>query len=182
MVFYKQVLEFHCPSKFLCQTSGRQNHWSLICTLWESRYKTSCRGPWTEYSISKDRPQKILVRSEDSGKMEQPTWRRQVCPKWGGFKEQDGQTQISVTQGLMKQHGRTSEQVTSKMTVNHKWTEDVKVFFIIYFFGGFFLFLLSYYIQHCFICRPSDSTVPTDAGIEPRTVATGALAVRRSNH
>jgi hypothetical protein len=31
--------------------------------------------------------------------------------------------------------------------------------------------------QHCFICRPS---VPTDAGIEPRTVATGALAVRRS--
>jgi hypothetical protein len=24
--------------------------------------------------------------------------------------------------------------------------------------------------------------VPTDAGIEPRTVATGALAVRRSNH
>ncbi len=34
------------------------------------------------------------------------------------------------------------------------------------------------YIQHCFICRPSDSTVPTDAGIEPTTVATGALAVR----
>ncbi len=27
--FYKQVLEFHRPSKFLCQTSGRQNHWSL---------------------------------------------------------------------------------------------------------------------------------------------------------
>jgi hypothetical protein len=25
-------------------------------------------------------------------------------------------------------------------------------------------------------------TVPTDAGIEPRTVASGALAVRRSNH
>jgi hypothetical protein len=24
--FYKQVLEFHCPSKFLCQTSGSQNH------------------------------------------------------------------------------------------------------------------------------------------------------------
>ncbi len=47
--------------------------------------------------------------------------------------------------------------------------------------GGFFLFF-SYYIQHCFICRPSDSTVPTDAGIEPRTVATGALAARCSNH
>ncbi len=35
----------------------------------------------------------------------------------------------------------------------------------------------SHYIQHCFICRPSDSTVPTDAGIEPKTVATDALAV-----
>ncbi len=30
MVFYKQVLEFNCPSKFLFQTSGRQNHWSLL--------------------------------------------------------------------------------------------------------------------------------------------------------
>ncbi len=27
-VFYEHVLEFHRPSKFLCQTSGRQNHWS----------------------------------------------------------------------------------------------------------------------------------------------------------
>jgi hypothetical protein len=32
-------------------------------------------------------------------------------------------------------------------------------------FGGDFL---SYYIQHCFICRPSDSTVPTDAGVLER--------------
>ncbi len=38
-----------------------------------------------------------------------------------------------------------------------------------------------YDIQHCFICRPSDSTVPEDAGIEPTIVATTALAVRRSN-
>jgi hypothetical protein len=45
------------------------------------------------------------------------------------------------------------------------------------FFGGDFFFL-SYYFHHCFICYPSDSTVPTDAGIEPRTVATSALAVR----
>ncbi len=45
-----------------------------------------------------------------------------------------------------------------------------------------FFSFFSYYIQHCFICRPLDSTVPTDAGIEPRTVATGAKAVRRSNH
>jgi hypothetical protein len=49
-------------------------------------------------------------------------------------------------------------------------------YFLLYFLGGILIF--SYYIQHCFICRPSD----TDAGIEPRTVATGALAVRRSNH
>jgi hypothetical protein len=34
-------------------------------------------------------------------------------------------------------------------------------------------------IQHCFICHPSDSTVSEDAGIEFRTVATLALAVRR---
>jgi hypothetical protein len=32
-----------------------------------------------------------------------------------------------------------------------------------------------YCIQHCFICRPSDSDVSEDAGIEPRTVATLAL-------
>jgi hypothetical protein len=39
-----------------------------------------------------------------------------------------------------------------------------------------------YDIQHCFIGLPSDSTVSEDARIEPRTVATTALAVRRSNH
>ncbi len=48
--------------------------------------------------------------------------------------------------------------------------------------GGYFLGFFSYCIQHCFICRPSDSTVPTNAGIEPRTVAIVAFAVRRSNH
>ncbi len=47
------------------------------------------------------------------------------------------------------------------------------------FWGTFYFFVL---FQHCFICRPSDSTVPTDAGIEPRTVATSALAVRRAHH
>jgi hypothetical protein len=35
-----------------------------------------------------------------------------------------------------------------------------------------------YDIQHCFICRPSDSTVSEDAGIERRTVATTTFAVR----
>jgi hypothetical protein len=39
-----------------------------------------------------------------------------------------------------------------------------------------------YDIQHCFICCPSDSTVSEGAGIEHRTVATTALAVRRPNH
>ncbi len=39
-----------------------------------------------------------------------------------------------------------------------------------------------YCIQHCVICRPSDFTVSEDAGIERRTVANSALAVRRSNH
>jgi hypothetical protein len=51
------------------------------------------------------------------------------------------------------------------------------VFFLIL-SRGFFLC----YIRHSFICCPSDSTVPTDAGIKPRTVATGALTVRYSNH
>ncbi len=37
-------------------------------------------------------------------------------------------------------------------------------------------------IQHCFICRPFESTVTEDAGIEPRTVATSAWAFRRSYH
>ncbi len=39
-----------------------------------------------------------------------------------------------------------------------------------------------YDIQHCFICHPSDSIVSEDPGNEPRTVATTALAGRRSNH
>ncbi len=61
--------------------------------------------------------------------------------------------------------------------------QHLNIYYALRAVGNFFFFLfLSYYIQHCFICRPSDSTVPTDAGIEPRTVAAGALAVRRSNH
>ncbi len=34
-----------------------------------------------------------------------------------------------------------------------------------------------YYIQHCFICRPSDSTVPTDAGIIKCTQNTGMIKI-----
>jgi hypothetical protein len=52
-----------------------------------------------------------------------------------------------------------------------------------FYFRYLFLdFVCMYFIQHCFTCRPSDSTVSEDAGIEPRTVATSALAVRRSRH
>jgi hypothetical protein len=36
-----------------------------------------------------------------------------------------------------------------------------------------------YFIQHCFICGPLDSTVSEDAGIEPRIVATLVLTARR---
>jgi hypothetical protein len=39
-----------------------------------------------------------------------------------------------------------------------------------------------YCIKPYFICRPSDSTVSEDAGLEPRTVATTALIVRRYNN
>jgi hypothetical protein len=35
-----------------------------------------------------------------------------------------------------------------------------------------FFLLFMYEIQHCFICRPSDSTVTENAGIGARTVAT----------
>jgi hypothetical protein len=38
--------------------------------------------------------------------------------------------------------------------------------------GGFFGVFFMYDIQHCFICRSSDSTVSEDAEIAPRTVAT----------
>jgi hypothetical protein len=38
------------------------------------------------------------------------------------------------------------------------------------FFSLLFFFFFMYFIQHCFICRPSDCTVSEDAGIEPRTV------------
>ncbi len=39
-----------------------------------------------------------------------------------------------------------------------------------------------YFIQHCFTCCPSDSTVSEDAAGLPRTVVTLVVPVRRSNH
>jgi hypothetical protein len=35
-----------------------------------------------------------------------------------------------------------------------------------------------YDIQHCFVCRPSDSTASEDAGVAPRTVVITILSVR----
>jgi hypothetical protein len=40
----------------------------------------------------------------------------------------------------------------------------------------------TYFIQHCFICRTSDSTVSEDAWNQPRAVATLTLTLRPSNH
>ncbi len=61
-------------------------------------------------------------------------------------------------------------------------TIDVFIIFIIQINyngnGGFFSVLSSTLL----LLTPSDSAVSEDAGIEPRTVATSALAVRRSNH
>ncbi len=60
-----------------------------------------------------------------------------------------------------------------RMRIQHfKWIKiRIRIFF-------FFM----YVIQHCFICRPSESTVSEDAGIKPRTVATLALTARLFNH
>ncbi len=44
-----------------------------------------------------------------------------------------------------------------------------------YLFKAVLVWIFMYFIQHCFICRPLDSTVSDDAGIEPGSV-------RRCNH
>jgi hypothetical protein len=45
----------------------------------------------------------------------------------------------------------------------------------------FWLAFLTYIIEHCFICSPSESTVSEDARIESIAVATLALTVRCTN-
>jgi hypothetical protein len=42
--------------------------------------------------------------------------------------------------------------------------------------------IFKYFIQYCFICHPSDSTVSENALFEPRTFATFSLAVRGFNN
>jgi hypothetical protein len=44
-------------------------------------------------------------------------------------------------------------------------------------YGNWFCNPIRTLVNTVFVCRPSDSTVSEDAGIEPRTVATLALAV-----
>ncbi len=58
----------------------------------------------------------------------------------------------------------------------------LKTYFTYSFLKGDFWIFFLYFMQHCFICRPSESTESEDAGIQPRTVATTALVVTRSNH
>jgi hypothetical protein len=41
-----------------------------------------------------------------------------------------------------------------------------------YYLKKLFMKIFYVHVQHCCICRPSDSTVSEAAGIEPRTVAT----------
>jgi hypothetical protein len=45
-----------------------------------------------------------------------------------------------------------------------------------------FFFYVLYIIQHCFICRPSDTTVSEMLGTNQACVATVALTARRCNH
>ncbi len=66
----------------------------------------------------------------------------------------------------------------------HVFCQPTKYYFFLI-AGSLFLFFegdsfgfLKHFFQHCFISRPSDSTVSLDARIELRTVATLALAVR----
>jgi hypothetical protein len=46
-----------------------------------------------------------------------------------------------------------------------------------FFEGGFFGFL-KFFLQHCFICCPANSTVSEEAGIEFRVLATFQQSVR----
>ncbi len=66
---------------------------------------------------------------------------------------------------------------------NWDWGCAVSYLLFHIFLGGIFLIYLFFILNSTLLhLPPSDSTVLTDAGIEPRTVATGALAVSRSNH
>ncbi len=65
--------------------------------------------------------------------------------------------------------------------VSNIWFHPTQMFYFLFFIflGDFFSFSLQY--SALLHLPPLRFIVPTDAGIEPRTVATCALAVRRSN-
>ncbi len=57
---------------------------------------------------------------------------------------------------------------------------EMYVFLEVKKFRVFWIFLFMYVLQHCFICRPSNSTVSEDGGTEPKAVAT-VITARRFN-
>ncbi len=66
-------------------------------------------------------------------------------------------------------------------TITQCFSNKRKNLFTVFLQGDFQDFYSVFYIQRRFIYRPSDSTVSENAGIEPRSVAISALAVRGSN-
>jgi hypothetical protein len=58
--------------------------------------------------------------------------------------------------------------IENKPTDRRKYVFRIQYLRQIFFTVGFFGFYVL--IQHCFTCRPSDSTVSEDAEIEPTTV------------
>ncbi len=87
---------------------------------------------------------------------------------------------------LFLMYGKIPPFFISELKSNLHWITEkccISKFLVHYEKGDFLGYIFFMYdIHHCFICRPSDSTVSEDAEIEPRTVATTALNVRRSDH
>ncbi len=112
------------------------------------------------------------------------SWIMWSSSSWTSWKTSVGRPS-SLTMRWAKARRSAARPVPSKMTTG---TGGLEVTYSVgrgpgftrFFKGEFFGFFL--FFKHCFICRPSDSTVSEDAGIETRTVATTASAVRRFNH
>jgi hypothetical protein len=85
---------------------------------------------------------------------------------------------VAVTATPSRVHNAGDWAVWGRTTGARVWSNRTRAKNRKFVSRGFF----KYVIQHCFICRPSDSTVSEDAGIEPGTVATLVLTARRSNH
>jgi hypothetical protein len=65
-VFHKQVFEFHCSSIFLCQTSGRQNHWSLTCSEGHGEHSERPRARQMELRAAKQGNQRPAYQQHHS--------------------------------------------------------------------------------------------------------------------